>query len=501
MGVLIMASISTESSGRRVVQFVSADGKRRSIRLGKVSMKQAQAVKVKVEDLVHAAFTGHVPSDETSRWLVSLDQALHARLAAVGLVKVRESVFLGAFIDAYIAQRSDVKPSTKLVYKRARNHLVRHFGEGRSIQTITPGDADAWRLKMREKGLAENTICKSTSVAQQWFKNAIRSKLILENPFTGLPSNVKGNREKFHFVSQADAQRVIDACPDAQWRLLFALARFGGLRVPSEALRLRWQDVNWVTSRFVVTSPKTERYQGHESREVPIFPELLPWLREAFELASPGDERCISRYPVETENLGMQLSRIIKRAGLKPWPKLWQNLRSTRETELIDEGHSIKAVVDWIGNSVPVAMKHYLQVTEAHFQRAIQGRGAVQNPVQQAAAPSCTVMHAVRAETVSVERAAPCINKQPPAEAEGCSRWAMRDRNTPHQTPKKTAYSETGGAESGAVADSDLHQLIQFWPWLTPAERSAVLSAVQPAFERLGAVLRPLAGQGGRHGH
>lgn len=464
-------------------------------------MKQAQAVKIKVEDLANAAITGHIASDETTRWLMSLDQTLHAKLAAVGLVKARESASLGQFIDAYIERRIDVKPSTKLVYGRARRHLVEYFGEKRAIQFITPGDADAWRLKLLDKGLSENTICKTTSVAQQLFKSAIRSKLICENPFAGLPSNVKGNPEKFHFVSLADTQRVMDACPDAQWRLLFAFARFAGLRVPSEALRVRWEDVDWAAGMFTIPSPKTERYKGHESRRLPIFWELMPYLREAFELASPGEDRCISRYPLETENLGMQLSRIIKRAGVKPWPKLWQNLRSTRETELIDQGHPSHAVVAWIGHSVSVSMKHYLQVTPEHCQRAIQGPEALQNPVQQAAATSGTAMHAVRAETATVDRAVPCINKQPPADARGCSKWTVQDHNTPHESPKKSAFSETGAAKSGAIANSDLQQIIHFWPHLTFTERQAVLSAIRPALSRLGAVLRPTPGKGVRHGH
>ena len=52
-------------------------------------------------------------------------------------------------------------------------------------------------------------------------------------------------------------------------------------------------------------------------------------------------------------------------------------------------------VCEWIGNSQPVAMKHYLQITDDHFARAL-GRAAksdafvVQNPVQQPAAMSCS---------------------------------------------------------------------------------------------------------------
>jgi hypothetical protein len=67
--------------------------------------------------------------------------------------------------------------------------------------------------------------------------------------------------------------------------------------------------------------------------------------------------------------------RIIERAGLEPWPKLFQNLRSTRETELAEQ-FPIHVACSWIGNSKAVAAKHYLQTTDGHFQKAAQ------NPTQ-----------------------------------------------------------------------------------------------------------------------
>ena len=59
------------------------------------------------------------------------------------------------------------------------------------------------------------------------------------------------------------------------------------------------------------------------------------------------------------------------RAAFNPWPKLFQNLRSTRETELADQ-FPIQVVCDWIGNTEAIASKHYLQVTEDHFARAVE---------------------------------------------------------------------------------------------------------------------------------
>ncbi|RIK80286.1 MAG: hypothetical protein DCC68_11280 [Planctomycetota bacterium] len=64
-------------------------------------------------------------------------------------------------------------------------------------------------------------------------------RLVEVNPFADLKSTVRPNPSRFYFIRRDEAQKVLDACPDAQWRLIFALARFGGLRVPSEIVELR----------------------------------------------------------------------------------------------------------------------------------------------------------------------------------------------------------------------------------------------------------------------
>lgn len=162
---------------------------------------------------------------------------------------------------------------------------------------------------------------------------------------------------------------MLEACPDNEWRLLFALSRYGGLRCPSEPLVLKWADVDWEHNRICVHSPKTEHHPGGESRLIPLFPELRPYLLEAFEQAAEGSEFVISQYRDAKKNFRTRMERIVKRAGLKPWVKLFQNLRSTRETELA-ETFPLHVVTAWLGNSEPVAAKHYLQVTDEHFQRA-----------------------------------------------------------------------------------------------------------------------------------
>ena len=153
-----MASISKEPKGRKTIQFVGPDGKRRSIRLGKVSQRTAEAVKVRVEQLATAAISGHAVDDETARWVSKLDSVMSDKLARVGLVPKRADATLGAFLDSYATQRTDVGDSTQTVYGHTRRNLVEYFGPQKRLREITPGDADLWRLFLIEQGLADNMV-------------------------------------------------------------------------------------------------------------------------------------------------------------------------------------------------------------------------------------------------------------------------------------------------------------------------------------------------------
>jgi integrase len=182
------------------------------------------------------------------------------------------------------------------------------------------------------------------------------------NPFSDLKPSNQVDPSRKEFVTRDTTAKVLAACPDVEWRLLFALSRFGGLRCPSEHLALKWTDVDWERDRFRVASTKTGE------RWVPIFPELKPYFAEAFALAPEGAVHVIGRYRDTNANLRIQLDRIIRRAAVKPWPKPFHNLRATRETELAAE-YPLHVVCSWIGNKARIAAAHYLQVTDGDFER------------------------------------------------------------------------------------------------------------------------------------
>ena len=162
-------------------------------------------------------------------------------------------------------------------------------------------------------------------------------------------------------------------------------------------------DVDWEHERIRITSSKTKRHVGKASRVIPLFPELRPYLDAAWDESEAGTEFVITRYREGNQNLRTQLERIIRRAGFSAWPKLFQNLRSTRETELT-ERFPIHVVCEWIGNSVPVAAKHYLQVTDDHYAEALRAEAA-QNAAQQPHAEGRTHSHKF---SQTSENADPC---------------------------------------------------------------------------------------------
>jgi hypothetical protein len=71
-------------------------------------------------------------------------------------------------------------------------------------------------------------------------------------------------------------------------------------------------------------------------------------------------------------NLRTGLTRLLRQAGIAPWPKLFHNLRASCETDLMQQ-HPIHVVTAWLGNTPQIAITHYLQTQESDFAKAIAG--------------------------------------------------------------------------------------------------------------------------------
>ena len=401
-----MASIgkqTTVSGIRRYIQLSPGENQNRpKIALGRVSRKEADTARTHIENLIASKRTGSVISSATQKWLSAIPDSLRDRLEKLELADPRiskERYTVKQWTEKYISMRKNDKTTKADTIRKLENvaHRLSVFFKTEKLDEINIYDAKMFKgYLVGTVGLSENTARKHIAISRQFFNAAIDKRLITENPFKGQPVTVRPNESRFFFITPEMAQKVLEACPDAQWRLIFGLARYGGLRCPSEVLRLKWDDIDFADDRFTVHASKTEHHANGGIRIVPMFPELKPLFQDVFDEAKAGDVYCITRYRDKSVNLRTQMNKIIKRASLEIWPKTFQNLRSSRETELFKlTSGNIKAVCEWIGNSPEVAIMHYAQITEADMKAAAKmtilnvAKKEVHDPVHTTAESPC----------------------------------------------------------------------------------------------------------------
>lgn len=364
---------SGKLNGCRTLQFIDSNGNRRSIRLGKIAARDADNIKRFVEIIDSAKRAGHTLPSEAADWIGCISADLHEKLSMVGLLpkrKDREDSRLGPFIQRYIDSRKSLKPNTLKLVRYAQRALVAFFGEDVPVEDITPGMIREYAEHLHGK---HNENTKRTLLAQSRtiFYAAIDHRLIPANPF-GKMKNIRPmeNHEKMVFVPHEDIQQIINGTNDVRLRLVIALGRYGGLRIPSELERLRWKDIDFERERILIHSSKTERHAGKAFRNIPLFPEIRPHLDAVWAIAREGAELVIEKSYASERTLARRVEAAAKRVGVPMWIRPFHNLRSTRETELV-EHFPIHVVAAWIGHTPQIAIKHYLQVTDEHYQRAM----------------------------------------------------------------------------------------------------------------------------------
>jgi len=374
-----MASLYTEHN-RHTIQ-INTLPQRPKLRLGRLPVGQARTIKAMVEAMVSSHTAGLPISEEVGRWLNTIDGSLKDQLAGIGLIEKPKTGKLGKLTDFYVARKgASCKPGTLTRLQQSAKDAVGFFGYDRKLHTITEAECEDFRHHLMyerlPKTLGEATARKRCGDIRAMLKYAVKAGVMRSNPMEAVPTANIGTTQR-QYIPEADATKVMGQLPDAQWRLLFALARWGGLRIPSEPLRLTWANINFAESRITVRSPKTERYQGKAFRTLPIFPELLRPLQDVFDQAEEGEVYVLPMLHNRTAAaLRKPMAKAIDAAGIEQWPRLWHNLRATRQTELEDR-FPTHVVCEWIGNSPDIAQRHYLQTTDQHFETAISPAAGV----------------------------------------------------------------------------------------------------------------------------
>jgi len=512
-----MASLCNDRNGNRRILFVDGAGNRKCIRLGKVDKRSAEVVLRHVENLLGSRLAGVAPPKDTAQWLGGISDGLRCKLAKAALIEGQPGMpTVAEYAQQYLQRQTHIKPVSLLAICLAVENLKEYFGQ-RPLDSISRGDCEdfkrwllteARRRAGKGKGLSPATVGKRIQYAACMFKDAVDRQLIARNPFVGVRRPKATNPERQVYVPAEVIERVIDYMPDPEWKLLVSMARYMGLRVPSEAFSLTWDCVNWDSRLLRVPSPKTERV-GKPFRIAPIPPQVWTHLDRVWQQAPQGSKWVFERLRQRDSmnlakrgfwaalNLRKGLQTYLTKAGIRPWPKLWQALRASAATDLATRlpGHVVSAM---LGHTQKVAEAHYLMVTEEHY-RAVAGLPPREGVAGGANCGAAGAQIAAQQPSVTIGK---IVKLAPQPSADFTLMPTVAERNcllhkdligaTGLEPVFTSADSTTtcekpqtaGGAKSGAVdAENDLTTLARALLELSPEDRRRLLKIIEQGGE------------------
>ena len=356
-----------------------AKGKRTTIPLGaSYTEKTATELKGIVETLLHNYKNGILIRDKrTDAWIESASDEIRLKLGKAGLIDVPPSHTLKDVWDSFLEQKAKelkagkIKESTFDLYDCIRRRFFRAFDPNELLGDLIQERLQTWKDHLLDEVGTATVACYIKEV-KTCFTWAVSQGWIAKSPLDGIAPGSFRNKKNDHYVPMADYRRTLNAAPCKDWRCILALTRIGGLRCPTEVLNLRWEDVNWELERFYVHSPKTERHEGKEGRWVPLFPELKEELEALFfSPESEGKEFIINRYRDSSQNLRTTLEKIVLRAGLKMFPRPFDNFRASRANEVYRKWGAILEE-QWIGHDPSMFKDHYWMTIDTDFQEAAE---------------------------------------------------------------------------------------------------------------------------------
>lgn len=369
-------SVAKDSKGYRLFALHPVRG-RLSIRLqflGISSKPQADGFRQVILSLVAQKSAG-VPLEERSLRVV---QGFHPRLRRFLqevelLPQCRRSLLVHEYVTSFRSRKAAlVAPSTMKVLARTLDRAMRFFQPDELLASVTADRAiqfRQWLVPQRGKQnpvLAEATIRKTCGIMSELFAAALRERLVIENPFNtaGIKKAVRPNRAREYFVSLDEAQRLLDACVGSEERLMVGLARFAGLRMPSEIRDLRWSDFDTAGRTLTIRSPKTAHHKAGGVRRVPVFPLLIRLLEE--HRVSAGDSEYLMPTLRGYSALSVRMRRVIRHSGITDYPRAMHNLRLSCISEwVVAERRDLVTVSEWAGHTIQIMSQHYLRQINA----------------------------------------------------------------------------------------------------------------------------------------
>jgi integrase len=277
-------------------------------------------------------------------------------------------ITLNEFLDRWLtnAARPKLRDKSYRSYEGLLRRYIRPALGERILSTITPLDVQATCQQLVDRGLSSRTVRYAHTVLRSALRQAIRWRLMLQDPTDGAQLPRLGRRE-MHVLNAEQARSFLEAALKTHYGPVFAVALTTGMR-PSEYLGLKWQDVDWDrgTVGVVRTLEKVKggwRFADTKRDRSRRVIKLQEWVLEKLKGLHAGRRR--SKYdmpeaadlvfttpegrPIYSDKLAQRFKAILREAGL-PAMRLY-DLRHTAATLALSAGVPPKVVAEQLGHA------------------------------------------------------------------------------------------------------------------------------------------------------
>lgn len=170
-------------------------------------------------------------------------------------------------VDEYMKKWLETAARPRLrdnTYREYEGLLCRYVSPtlgGKRLSDVRPLDIQSLYSSMSEKNLSARTVRFTHSVLSSAFKQAVRWRILMQNPCGSVELPRKVSQE-MQSLTPIEAARFLAEAASDRWVALFVLALATGLR-PSEYLDLKWSDVD--LEKGLVTVQRSLIWRSYKS--------------------------------------------------------------------------------------------------------------------------------------------------------------------------------------------------------------------------------------------
>jgi integrase len=279
------------------------------------------------------------------------------------------TITLNEYLNRWLetAAKPKLREKSYHSYERLLRRYIRPVLGERILSTITPLDVQDAYQKMIDRGLSARTVRYTHSVLRSAIRQAIRWRLLLQDPTDGAQLPRLGRRETR--VLTAEQSRIfLSAALKTHFGPVFALALTSGMR-PSEYLALKWQDIDWDRGtvsvvRSLERSAGAWRFAETKRARSRRIVKLQEWVLETLKDLQGRTTQRIGRSgadaaelvfttsirrPIYSDKLAKRFKAILGQNGL-PMIRLY-DLRHTAATLALSAGVPPKVVAEQLGHA------------------------------------------------------------------------------------------------------------------------------------------------------